>query len=245
MIGAVIFDLDGTLVQTEILKAKSYAQAALLLCPGLDEERVIAEFKAVVGLPRQQVASLLLERLGLEAAARTRLEEFGVQQPWQAFVQVRLQIYEAMLDDPDTLLQYRCPHNTAFLEKVRHDGYKTGLATMSYCQQAQRVLSILELEKQFDFIASRDDVERGKPDPEIYLLVAGQLGVQPENCLVVEDSVSGVQAALNAGMNYLVVTTDFTRAAIQQMDALDRRWIVDDPQRLGAVGSQLLKGLLQ
>ena len=60
---AVIFELDGTLVQTEILKAKSYARAAVSLCPGFLEEREVVEaFKEVVGLSRHEVAKALLLR---------------------------------------------------------------------------------------------------------------------------------------------------------------------------------------
>ena len=59
---------------------------------------------------------------------------------------------------------------------------------MQECPQVRRVLQILQLTDAFDFVASRDDVERGKPDPEIYLLVANELGVSPRSCLVIEDS---------------------------------------------------------
>jgi beta-phosphoglucomutase len=66
MIRAVIFDLDGTLVQTERLKARSYAQATVELCPyTLDEDSVIEAFKAVVGLSRREVALVLIDRFNL------------------------------------------------------------------------------------------------------------------------------------------------------------------------------------
>ena len=82
MIQAMIFDLDGTLVQTERLKAISYAQAAVELCPdALTEAQVIEAFKEVVGLSRQEVAATLMERFGLEDAARARMAEFGVNTP--------------------------------------------------------------------------------------------------------------------------------------------------------------------
>ena len=103
MIRAMIFDLDGTLVQTERLKAISYARAALELCPrDLTETEVIEGFKEVVGLSRREVALGLVEQFGLEDAARARMAEFGVDTPWQAFVQVRLSIYEQMLADPES-----------------------------------------------------------------------------------------------------------------------------------------------
>jgi len=82
MIRAVIFDLDGTLVETEELKALSYARAAVELRPELNEAEVVEAFKDVVGLSRQEVAMALLQRFGLEAAARARMAEFGVSAPW-------------------------------------------------------------------------------------------------------------------------------------------------------------------
>jgi beta-phosphoglucomutase-like phosphatase (HAD superfamily) len=109
---------------------------------------------------------------------------------------------------------------------------KVGLATMSYCPQVQRVLDILGLRDHFDFIASRDDVEYGKPDPEIYLLVARELAVSPATCIVLEDSPTGVQAGLVAGMNVIAVTTALTRPRFHDSTLLDRCWIVDDPATL-------------
>ncbi len=173
MIAAVIFDLDGTLVKTEQLKALSYARAAVELRPhGLNEADVMAAFTEVVGLSRQAVATALLQRFDLEVSAAERMPEFGVMTPWQAFVQIRLHIYQALLADPDLLRRYEWPHTTALLREARQHGCTTALATMSYCPQVQNILAVLGLSDAFDFIATRDDVEHGKPDPEIYLLIA-------------------------------------------------------------------------
>ncbi len=95
MIQAMIFDLDGTLVQTEKLKALSYARAAGALCPHeLDENEVIDAFRDVVGRSRREVAMSLVSRFDLEEKSRARMAEFGVRQPWQAYVQVRLGFYQ-------------------------------------------------------------------------------------------------------------------------------------------------------
>lgn len=236
MIEAIVFDLDGTLVQTERLKAISYARAAVELRPDdLEEAEVVEAFKDVVGLARQEVAEALLQRFDLEAPARARMDEFGVKRPWQAYVQIRLRIYEEILTDPNILKEHACPEAIDFLRYARRQAFKIGLATMSYCPQVNRVLDILGIKDEFDFVASRDDVENGKPDPEIYLLVGWQLDVAPEACLVIEDSPSGVKAALNAGMSCIAVTTDFTRKAIHDSGLLEERWIVDDPAELEAV----------
>ncbi|MGB2897353.1 MAG: HAD family hydrolase, partial [Anaerolineales bacterium] len=137
MIEAVIFDLDGTLVQTEKLKALSYARAVTDLCPHhVTEEQVIEAFREVVGLPRREVAQVLVDKFDLSARASERMKEFGVSAAWQAFVQVRLQHYERMLQDTDLILSHEWPHNLAVLKEARNAGCKTALATMSQCTQA-------------------------------------------------------------------------------------------------------------
>jgi beta-phosphoglucomutase len=118
MILAVIFDLDGTLVETEELKALAYARAAVELRPeDLSVAEVIDAFKEVVGLSRREVTMALIQRFGLEEAAQARISEFGVDAPWQAYVQIRLRIYEDMLNDPTLLWRYRYPHTLALLHE--------------------------------------------------------------------------------------------------------------------------------
>ena len=235
VIRAFVFDLDGTLVETEKLKALSYARAAEHLRPDLDEDEVVAAFEDFVGLSRQEVAVGLMRRFGLEEAARKRMLEFGVEEPWRAYVRIRLRIYESLLSDPERVLAVRYPHNLALLSDVRRQGYPTALATQSHREEALRVLEILGITDQFDAVATREDVEHGKPDPEIHLLVARELGVEPGECLAIEDSPAGIEAALSAGTQAIAVTTDLTRKKFRDTDLLDRSHVVDDPRTLPAL----------
>jgi beta-phosphoglucomutase-like phosphatase (HAD superfamily) len=84
-------------------------------------------------------------------------------------------------------------------------------------------------------ILSREDVEQPKPDPEIYLLAARLLDTPPDECLVIEDSPAGVQAAVAAGMNCIAVATPLTRDQLHAQNLLAAEWIVDDPAKLPAV----------
>ena len=235
MIRAFVFDLDGTLVETEKLKALSYARAAEHLRPDLDEDEVVAAFEDFVGLSRQEVAVGLMRRFGLEEAARKRMLEFGVEEPWRAYVRIRLRIYESLLSDPERVLAVRYPHNLALLSDVRRQGYPTALATQSHREEALRVLEILGITDQFDAVATREDVEHGKPDPEMHLLVARELGVEPGECLAIEDSPAGIEAALSAGTQAIAVTTDLTRKKFRDTDLLDPSHVVDDPRTLPAL----------
>jgi beta-phosphoglucomutase-like phosphatase (HAD superfamily) len=229
VIKALIFDLDGTLVQTEVLKAESYARAAVELDRSLTEDEVIDAFKDYVGLTRKEVAMGLLKRFNLEDAARARMKEFHVRTPWQAYVDIRLGTYFKMISDPGILKAHLCPYNLGLLKWARGEGYPTGLGTMSHREEADRVLDVLGIRSEFDFIATIQDVEHGKPDPEIYNLLADELKVPHQDCLVVEDSASGVEAALAASMNCIAVTTDFTRVGVHKIPPAGNLRVVDTP----------------
>ncbi len=86
------------------------------------------------------------------------------------------------------------------------------------------ILSELHLHRYFTAIVSAEDVTRGKPDPQVFLLAAERLQLPPAHCVVVEDAVAGVQAALRGGMRALAVTTNHSRedlsAATRVVDSL-------------------------
>lgn len=236
MIQAMVFDLDGTLVQSEKLKARSYAEAAKELRPeAIEEDEVIEAFKEFVGRTRKEVGMALTEKFHLEDAARERSDEFEGKKPWQVFVALRMRKYKAMIADPKVTWENRRVHNLALLQQARVNGLQVALATNSHWDEARPNLEALGLRGAFDFIATADDVENQKPDPEIYLLIADELSVAPPECLVLEDSPSGVKAALAAKMKVIAVSTSFTRKALRDADIINERWIVDDPHMLDTV----------
>jgi beta-phosphoglucomutase-like phosphatase (HAD superfamily) len=90
MIRAVVFDRDGTLVQTERLKAVSYVHAVQELRPERSEAQVLAAFQHVIGRSREEVSQALVAALDLDEAGRRMARELGVHQPWQAVANVAL-----------------------------------------------------------------------------------------------------------------------------------------------------------
>lgn len=242
MIKAFVFDLDGTLVQTEILKAHSYADAVIKLSPGkIKEHDVIDAYKELVGRSREEVAKSLMDKFNLRAESEKLLKKLNVKEPWEAFVKVRLDFYYESLKNPRIVKRVECPYSTKLLQKVKSQNYKTALATTSHIDEASKVLETLDLNNLFNFIATRDLIKNSKPDPEIYYLVTSKLDVKPDECIVIEDSVTGIEAAVKAKMNCIAATNDYTRDAVRENKLLDEKWIVDDLERLDSVVEEMKK----
>lgn len=229
MIKAIIFDLDGTLVQTEIIKAHSYAKAVASLSQNnVTEDEVFQNFKNYVGLSRTDVAKNLVkdysDKLNIISNPNVDLED--------ALIEKRLEIYNNMLEDPGILPRYCCKMTMEFLHSVFNDGYLTGLATMSHCMQVERILKIMNIKNLFKYVITRDEIENAKPHPEIYLRMKNKLNVEPDECIVIEDSVAGIKSALSANMNVFAVTNSITRDSVHKSKLLDKKFIIDNPAEL-------------
>jgi len=94
----------------------------------------------------------------------------------------------------------------SFIKKLKSNGFKIGLATNSPYKIIPVVLEKAGIAEYFDSIFSAEFVEFGKPDPAIYLMTSKELGIDPENCIVIEDSYSGMLAAKKAGMKVVAFT---------------------------------------
>lgn len=242
MIQAVIFDLDGTLIATEQLKARAYARAAIELCPyEIDEEDVYQAYADYVGGSRKEVAQGLVKRFNLDDQAGQRLEEFSASEPWQVFTRLRLRMLDQMLEDQDVLRNHQRGEPLKLLKTIRAQGCQAALATMSHCDQASRVLKALGLQEAFDFIATLEDVDAPKPDPEIYHLVADALQVPIQDCLILEDSPSGVRAGLSAGAHVIAIGTEMTREKLHQDERIHSAHILDDPAELHSTVEAIMK----
>ena len=156
----------------------------------------------------------------------------GSNEPWEALAGMRTEIYDNMVEDPQVLRDNQWPHTTGLLRVARERFCRTAMATMSCRKEALHVLRSLELEDSLDEVLASEDAQNPKPDPEIYFLAAQKLEVDPQDCLVLEDSPNGVQAAVAAGMNVIAVATPFTISGLHSSQVLNHAWMVHDPEEL-------------
>jgi beta-phosphoglucomutase len=233
VISAIMFDLDGTLVQSEKLKALSYAIATQRLrhLPEPDD-RAVEAYREIVGAARDVASRHIMDSLKLEVDLQSLTAEYGVSEPWEVLAAMRKEIYDEMVADPQVIRDNQWPHTISLLRVARETSCRTALATMSYRKEALHVLKSLDLEQYLDEVLTREDVTNPKPDPEIYLLAAEKLGVEPRDCLVIEDSPNGARAGVAAGMNVIAVATPFTVAGLYSSRVVEHTWVVHEADQL-------------
>ena len=190
MIKAVIFDMDGVLIDSERLWEKS--ECVLLERNGLGSNAAYREKhrKKIMGLNQKDSVKLLKEFFGLRRSFEEILEER---------IRILLELYETELvslaDGVGELLDVL----------NREKDIRTAVASASPMRVIEFVIEKFSLESAFDAVTSGECVERGKPRPDIYLETARRLGTSPARCVAIEDSVNGILSAANAGMRCIAV----------------------------------------
>jgi HAD superfamily hydrolase (TIGR01509 family) len=121
------------------------------------------------------------------------------------------------------------PGALELLKNLKKKNFVLAIATSSPQEVLNFVLEKLDIRKFFKVVISGDLVRRGKPDPEIYLLTVRKLGVDPKDCVVLEDSVNGVQAANNAGMKSIGVVNKYA----DRDDLAEADMLVDSLSEVG------------
>jgi beta-phosphoglucomutase len=124
-----------------------------------------------------------------------------------------VEINKLSVDKEDQYRQEFFPHLKlidgldSFLEKAAKKNVKMAIASAAITKNVDFVLDNLQIREYFGAVVSADDVHTSKPHPESFLRAAALLGIVPEDCIVLEDAPKGVEAALNAGMQAVVLTT--------------------------------------
>lgn len=127
------------------------------------------------------------------------------------------------------------PGAIELLKSLAEAGFQLALASSTPVENIQLVTESLGIKNYFRCIICAGDVSEGKPDPQVFLLAARGLGVEPVNCIVIEDAVAGVTAARRAGMRCLAVTTTHPRTSLNEADLIVdtlESVTIDDIERL-------------
>ncbi|WP_314141489.1 beta-phosphoglucomutase [Buttiauxella noackiae] len=181
---AVIFDLDGVVTDTAHLHFLAWQQIAREVDIDIDEQ-INEQLK---GISRMGSLERILRCGGAE-------KRFSHQQK-QALAERKNALYVESLKqlNSDSVL----PGIAELLAELHQENILVGLASVSL--NAPRILQALELTHQFDYCADASLIKRSKPDPEIFLAACAGLGVQPENCIGIEDAQAGIAAINSSGM---------------------------------------------
>ena len=194
-ITTVLFDFDGVVADTEPLYDIFWGQIAEKYHIG------IPDFSAKIkGTTLQRIYKLYFSDYSSEEHEKiTRACEE----------------YEETMDFPEV------KGAVQFLHMLKAKGFRVGLVTSSYRIKMERALKLLGLETVFDTMVTADRITAGKPDPMCYLLAARDLQVKPGECVVFEDSFSGIQAGTAAGMRVIgVATTNPEKAICDKVSAV-------------------------
>ncbi|APV43717.1 haloacid dehalogenase superfamily, subfamily IA, variant 3 with third motif having DD or ED [Dehalogenimonas formicexedens] len=211
MVQAIIFDLDGTLVQTEKLKAQAYAIAVQKIRNlAQPDARAIDAYKEALGSGRDVASRHVMDKLNLEKELRPLMPQYRASEPAAVLTEIRTGIYHQMIADPGVIARHRWTYTLELLRIARENRCRIALATMSHLNDTLFILRALDIDRAFDVVVTAEDVVHTKPDPEIYQVAARKLDVPPGDCLVIEDSPNGVQSATAAGMKVIAFATPFT-----------------------------------
>jgi HAD superfamily hydrolase (TIGR01509 family) len=211
MLKAILFDMDGVLVDSE----KLIAEAAVILFAERGAVANVADFLPYIGTGEKRFLEGVSELYKVELQANDK--------------DYLYEIYGRIA--PSSLKPIKGVFE--FLDYCKQHGLKTAIATSAdHVKIGINFTAVGLKESMFDTIVNGLDVERKKPFPDIYLKAAERLGVHPSECLVIEDAVNGIDAGLAAGCKCLGLTTTFNAEQLHKA-----QWITSD---LASIPSQAL-----
>ena len=239
MIRAFIFDMDGTLVDTEGLKARAYGEIVReLLGEPAHERRAMEMYGKFVGLTDEGLARGMVDELDMGKSLEPAMAKYGASEPWDALNRLRYDLYASRYGTSEGLRDAAYPHTVALAREQHGHGRTVAVATSSRTDEARRVLAAIGLLDILAAIVGCDRVRNPKPDPEIYLQTASAIEVSPDDVMVVEDSAIGIAAARAAGMAWVAIANGFTEPALRCEPQADQRWIAYDPAQLTEVAAR-------
>ncbi|RLC30550.1 hypothetical protein DRH13_04175 [Candidatus Woesebacteria bacterium] len=190
---AVIFDLDGTVLDNEDEYGIAFREVLSKL-----GEKTDSEFPHIQGIGVEENWRRLIPKYKIKT--KKSIEELS-KETQKAYLKIlsRVTLKEGVTD---------------FVKDLKDSGIFVALATSNTWPTVEKVFGALDLEGIFDTMTTGEEVRLNKPDPEIFLLTAQKLGVDPKNCLVIEDARAGIKAAKDAGMKVVAIARNSKHAKL-------------------------------
>ncbi|MBQ1901361.1 MAG: HAD family phosphatase [Lachnospiraceae bacterium] len=205
-IKAALFDLDGTLVDSMGLWKD--VDIKYLSSRGIDMPKNLQ--KEIEGYSMKETARYFKDRFGIEDSLEEMMAE------WNEMARVE---YESKVP-----LKPGCKN---FLEKLRKRNVKTAIVTSNSRELVEAVYKNHPFSDFIDLVVTANEVEHGKPAPDVYLKAAEKLGIDPTDCLVFEDIIAGIQAGKNAGMKVCTIYDDYSAEVDEEKRELADYYVKD------------------
>jgi beta-phosphoglucomutase family hydrolase len=200
---AVLFDLDGTLLDNNEVHYKAWKKYLKDNGKEISDE----DFKENISGRTNQDA---VEHIYDKKMSQEEAEKYYLKKE---------EIYREMYK-PDIKA---IPGLEKFLEDLDKHDVTMAIATSGIQVNIDFMFEHVPIKQYFDKIINSNDIEKGKPDPEIFIKTAEELGIPPEKCVVFEDSIAGVQSGKAAGMKVVALTTTHTKEELGEADL-----VIDD-----------------
>jgi HAD superfamily hydrolase (TIGR01509 family) len=191
-IKAIVFDCDGTIMDSELVHLQSYATIAEKYGTVYDDKL----HDRFVGTSDIAVSKFLFEKV----------KENFPELKWEDLMHEKMELYTKSIPTLKTRETIR-----EFIDKVIACGLKVCVASSTAKTELMLMLESADLAKKFPVIIGGDQVENRKPDPSIYLKAAKEIGILPEECAALEDSPAGAESAKRAGMISIAWPHEYTK----------------------------------
>ena len=190
-IKAVLFDMDGLMVDTESLSTEAFINSAKAQGYNMTKEETLK----VLGFTKANIYQFWIDYFqGTNVDGKKLVDDH----------------YEYIENVLYTVGPEKMPYVEELLKYLRENNYKIAVASSSDTADIKNNLEKTKLEKYIDEIASGAEVENGEPAPDVFLLAAKRLGVDPKDCLILEDSKAGIKAGKASGAMVFMVPDMFT-----------------------------------
>ncbi len=190
MIKAVIFDMDGVIIDSEPVYLNYLFEYARTKNPRVK----IEELYGTVGTTKQDCWKVV------ENAVHTG-------EPWEKLHAEYLGRWTEIFNEVDYLSIFR-PEILDVMDRLKAMGLRLAVASATNIEQVERILGENGVASRLERMISASTFKRSKPDPEVYLYTAKEMKLRPEECLVIEDSTVGITAGSRAGMKVAALIDD-------------------------------------